>query len=195
MADFKLTARPTLGGAHATHANCTARETRDLTIASLAAHRSDADLKALSSAFVQAFETALPETGKRVQAGPIVFSWAGHQQWFANAPILKIADLSATLNTQLGEHAIVTDQSGAWTEIQLRGDASRDVLERLCPLDLHPSVFQVGTCARTVMEHLGVQIALIDDEPTFTLLTPSSSAASFWNALEHALSSACGPAI
>lgn len=195
MAEFKLVSRPALGGAHACHAGCEARETRDLNIASLAANRADQSLAALNAACTKAFGTELPGPGQRIQAGHLSFAWAGHQQWFVTAPSAKVADLSEALLQPLATHAVVTDQSGGWVEIKLTGPQTRTVLERLCPIDLHPSAFALGATARTVIEHLGVQIALLDDAPTFALLTPSSSAHTFWSALEHALASACGPSI
>ncbi len=77
----------------------------------------------------------------------------------------------------------LTDQSDAWTILALSGDTCRQVLERLCPLDLDESVFPIDAVARTVIEHTGV-IILRTGRDSFELITPRSSTASFMHAIE-----------
>ena len=86
----------------------------------------------------------------------------------------------------------LADQSDAWVMLRLAGPDRRDVLERLCPIDLHPTVFPVGAVARTVFEHLAT-IVLNESEDAFLLLSPRSSARSFLHELETAAASAAAP--
>ena len=60
---------------------------------------------------------------------------------------------------------------------------SRDVLERICPLDLDPYVFTLGSVSRTVMEHIGT-IIYRDGYDSFVLLTMRSFAKSMLHAIE-----------
>ena len=78
----------------------------------------------------------------------------------------------------LGSAGYYTDQSDNWVSLRLTGPLSLQALERLCPLDLHLSVFPVNSYARTSMNHLGT-IILREGQEVFLLLSASSSAKSF----------------
>lgn len=52
--------------------------------------------------------------------------------------------------------AAMTDQTDAWACVVLEGEAARDVLARLVPIDLRPDVFKTGHAARTLLMHLNV---------------------------------------
>ena len=77
----------------------------------------------------------------------------------------------------LKEIAALTDQSDGWVTIEISGLRSRDVLERICPINLETNHFPSHTVARTSMEHLSVIIIRLDED--FLMLSPRSSADSF----------------
>jgi len=83
----------------------------------------------------------------------------------------------------MGDTAYMTDQTGAYTALQISGPGTLAALERLCPLDLHDTEFPTGAFARTVMEHIAA-IILRTEPQAFLLLSPSSSALSFRHAVE-----------
>ena len=85
----------------------------------------------------------------------------------------------------LGTDVHLTDQSDGWAALEVTGSRCRDVLSRLCMLDLHPDAFPVHAATRTVMEHLAV-IVLRNDDERFLLLSPRSSALSFLETVEAA---------
>lgn len=93
------------------------------------------------------------------------------------------------LGARLGERAYLCDQSDAWTLLRLNGPRARAALARLCMLDLDPAPFPVNSAARTTMEHLGVLI-IAETAESFLLLSASSSALSFWTAVEQSLRNA-----
>jgi len=84
-----------------------------------------------------------------------------------------------------------TDQSDNWVMLLVDGEKCREVLARICPVDLHPAKFPVGKVVRSLMAHVGVIIYRPSDD-SFCLLAPSSSAESFLQALEAAAISALG---
>jgi len=86
----------------------------------------------------------------------------------------------------LDKAACITDQSDSWAGLYIDGESAVLALERICPIDLHPSVFRVGLVTRTSMEHLAV-IILHEAENRYLLMSPTSSAASFLHALETSL--------
>ena len=52
----------------------------------------------------------------------------------------------------------MTDQSDAWAVAEITGPNAQDVLARLCPLDLRPTVFKRGHTARSLIGHMNAQI-------------------------------------
>ncbi len=85
------------------------------------------------------------------------------------------------LAMDLSASAYVTDQSDSWVAVAVSGAQRYATLERTCTLDLHESVFEDGAVARTAMEYLSVII--LRDQDRFILLSPRSSARSFWHML------------
>lgn len=79
--------------------------------------------------------------------------------------------------------AYLSDQSDGWVMLKLSGEKSHDVLARICPIDLHPTVFTPGCVARTQMEHINA-IIICDAVNEYTLMAARSYAQSFLHSLE-----------
>ena len=92
-------------------------------------------------------------------------------------------DAESHLSSQLNAPAYYTDQSDTWAMIRVSGKRSRDVLERICPIDLSPSAFSVGRVSRTIMEHIGT-IIFRDGDDSYVLLTMRSFGRSMLHAIE-----------
>jgi len=90
------------------------------------------------------------------------------------------------LKSRLQDAAYVTDQSDSWVMLQINGENALRAMERISPIHLSPSAFPPGSIARTSMEHLSA-IVMAEDDSTLTLLSPISSAESFWHAVEQSL--------
>jgi len=144
---------------------------------------------ALAASVKKAFDCSLPRvSGVEVsERGPYSgnLRWLGlqPQQWFVlfeqnadqGAPLAIIKD-------KLGGTAYCTDQSDSWVSLEVSGPLAISALERICPVDLHPAEFPVGTVARTSMEHLGVIITRTGDDQ-FLMMSATSSADSFLHAI------------
>ena len=193
MPDFTLTARPPLAGAAVpaeSWPGFTVSEVTDLALASLATRRGE-ETEVRNRAKAR-FDLEPPPPGRTANGDGMTFLWTGHEQWFVEAQESTLGGLEALLRETFEDSAAVTDQSDAWASLRLEGLATRAVLEKLCPLDLHPGAFPPGATARTTMEHLSAIITLRDDRGRFSILTPRSSAASFLHHLHQAADSACG---
>ena len=193
MPDHSLTARSPLAGAAAlaeSWPGFALSEVSNLALASLATRRGqETELRSRAKA---RFDLEPPPPGRTASGDGMTFLWTGHEQWFVEVPESAPGGLEALLRETFGDTAAVTDQSDAWANLRLEGTATRAVLEKLCPLDLHPGVFPPGATARTILEHLSAIVTLRDDRSSFSILTPRSSAGSFLHHLRLAADSACG---
>ncbi len=138
-----------------------------------------------NSDFTKAFGTPLPEPGKFVYSNDAEFLvlWVSPDQVFA---LFQREDLypEGKIQELMGEVGYFTDQTDNWCQIRLTGPQVIQALERICPLDLDLRQFPVGSCARTVMEHLSSMI-IRESEEGFLLLSPSSSSESFLETIEQ----------
>jgi heterotetrameric sarcosine oxidase gamma subunit len=139
-------------------------EERTMALASVTARRGQAD--ALTNAVSKSYNLALP---------------AGARQWIAGMEGIAPTDFIAHLRSSLGTFAAITDQCDSRLILRVTGPRVRDVLAKGVPIDLHRSAFKVDDVAVTLVAHIGVQIDLIDNGPTFQLMAPRSMAGSLWS--------------
>ena len=88
------------------------------------------------------------------------------------------ARLTSGLGAALGgEPGSATDLSANRTTFELAGPSARAVLEKGCPLDLHPRAFEVGTAYLTLIGSVPVVLWKVADE--LYRILPRSSFADF----------------
>jgi sarcosine oxidase subunit gamma len=88
------------------------------------------------------------------------------------------AELTPRLVEALGdEPGSATDLSANRTTFELAGSAARAVLEKGCPLDLHPRTFEVGTAYATLIGSVPVVLWKVADD--LYRILPRSSFADF----------------
>lgn len=103
-----------------------------------------APLRGQETAVAEALGVTLPAPGQSAQAGGVDLVW------FGMGTYLALGDLKADLSGK----AALTDQSDAWTVVELTGAGAEDVLARLAPVDFRLSQFPVGATARTEIAHM-----------------------------------------
>ena len=190
MSEYTLTAQPALGGYQETFEGVSLEEQTGLAIVSIATPIGGED--ALVKALKDGYGAALPKTGEvsLSKDGQTRFLGMARDQMFAIFDHTE-PDAVDIVGGKLKDVAYLNSQSDNWVGLRLSGSKSRDVLERICPLDLEPSRFAEGKVARTSMEHMGV-IILPDGADSFLLITASSSAASFLHAVETSIQNVVG---
>ena len=154
-------------------------ERNDIALAPVIARRGQVD--ALVVAVTQHYGIALPDGPRRAANGAIAFAGTGPGQWIASAEGAAAAGFVADLREKLAAHAAIFDQSDSRLIVRLSGPRVREVLAKGVPVDLHASVFKPGDVATTLVAHLGVQLDMLDDAPTYQLTAPRSTAGSFWS--------------
>jgi len=112
--------------------------------------RGDLSLPALARALEQV--AGLPVPGRRavVSDGPRTLAWMSPDEMLLILPVNQRDKALATLG-RAAEGAFLTfaEMSDARAAFLLRGVAWREVLAKLCPVDLHPETFGAGQIRRT----------------------------------------------
>ena len=113
--------------------------------------------------------------------------WLGPDQWLLHCPLEKASAFAERLEEELtsAQHA-VTGVSDETTSLRLGGPACLDVMYQGCPIDLHPSVFPVGSCAQTMYAKAPILLHAVDEAPTFDLHVRRSIADYLWRYLVEA---------
>ena len=139
---------------------------------------------AFHTAIQDRFGLALPPPGYATTSGALTALWLRPDCWLLQGPTGDETVLARRL--AMGGFASVVDQTHGSAILCLSGERAREVLARLCRLDLHPRAFGPGRVAGTIMADISIVLHQRDDTPEFELLIPSSFAIAFATALRHA---------
>ena len=155
------------------------------------------------AAFVAAVETALgvslpmrPNASARGIALPTqlhaserggagMLLWLGPRSWlFVTGQPAANGAFEATRKTLNDAEGALFDVSSSYVAWTISGDAAARVLNRGCPLDLHPAVFRPGACAQSVLGHVNAIFYRPDKRGAFIVMVARSFAADAWEQLE-----------
>ncbi len=142
----------------------------------------------------QTLGTTLPrKCGDTTASGLHTVVWLGPDEWLV---LSQAETVVAELWEALGEDpGSVVDVSANRTTLELSGPAARQVLEKGCPLDLHPRVFGPGQAVSTTVGPVPVVLWQVDGVPTYRLLPRSSFADYLVRWLIDAMSEYRGPEV
>ncbi|MBB5155865.1 sarcosine oxidase subunit gamma [Saccharopolyspora phatthalungensis] len=103
--------------------------------------------------------------------------WLGPDEWLLVAPDGKAAELvTATRDALSDSLGSTVDVSANRTTLRLSGPMAREVLEKVCSLDLHPRSFTPGRCAQTLVGRTQAVLWQLDPKPCYRLLVRNSFA-------------------
>jgi heterotetrameric sarcosine oxidase gamma subunit len=145
---------------------------------------------AADQACKEAYGKPAPARPQAIEANGALLVWSGPDQFL----VLSAREAgSAMERAQLAfaGMASLSEQSDGRSLIRISGPRARDMLAKVCSLDLHPAVFPVGTAAATSIDHTPVNLwrgadRVVDaggGEATFYLLVFASFAESLWHTL------------
>ena len=90
--------------------------------------------------------------------------WLGPDEWLLESHATVLPGLERTLRPALVDSGgSVVDVSSGYTAWELRGTQARTVLQKGCPLDLHPRVFEPGQCAQSHFFKASVLVRPLQD--------------------------------
>lgn len=144
----------------------------------------------------KALGASLPrQCGHTTTSGPHTVIWLGPDEWLVLSQA-EVTAVTAELREALADApGSLVDVSANRTTLELTGPAARQVLEKGCPLDLHPRAFGPGRAVSTTVGPIAVLLWQVDDAPTYRLLPRSSFADYLARWLIDAMSEYDGPEI
>ncbi|MBZ3906010.1 sarcosine oxidase subunit gamma [Streptomyces griseiscabiei] len=114
--------------------------------------------------------------GQTSTSGSRTVVWLGPDEWLVLSHT-EAGTVAAELREALADTpGSVVDVSANRTTLELTGPAAREVLEKGCPLDLHPRAFAPGQAVSTTVGPVAVLLWQVDDTPTYRLFPRSSFA-------------------
>ena len=177
MANYQLEPLAAGNAAHHNFEGLSIREITSNTILSCAGNANE--ISNITSALSNSLQLSWPNIGQCSTASNALCLGLQPDQCFV---IIEEGHPNAKeAYSKLNDVAAVTDQSDGWITIELSGNRTRDVLERICAIDLDANHFTNHSVARTSMEHLNVILVRCDED--FLMLSPRTSAESFLHAV------------
>lgn len=143
---------------------------------------------ALLQVLARMFAAPVADQPQRVASGKLSITGISPGQW---RMMVRGKNSDAELRSAIGElqeWAVATELGDGLFLAEISGPRARTALAKGIAIDLHPGVFKVGAAAQTSAAHIGLHLALIDDKPTFELVSAASTAGSLWSWL----TSSCG---
>lgn len=120
--------------------------------------------------------TPLPRTSGEVGShGQHSVLWLGPDEWLVVSQASPDTLVAALAESVAESHAAVVDVSANRTVVELRGASARAVLEKGCPLDLHPRAFGPGRAVSTTLARIPLVLWQVGPD-SFRLLPRSSFA-------------------
>ncbi len=135
------------------------------------------------------------QCGHTTASGAHTVLWLGPDEWLVLSQA-EMTAVAAELREALGaDPGSVVDVSANRTTLELSGPAARQVLEKGCPLDLHPRAFGPGQAVSTTVGPVAVLLWQVDKVPTYRLFPRSSFADYLARWLIDAMSEYRGPEV
>lgn len=104
----------------------------------------------LAKAVQAAIGIAVPDLRRIETRGDSAVAWMAPDELLLILPYAGVQGALAALEAALaGQHFLAVDVSDARAVFRVRGAGARDVLAKLCPVDLSPAAFQPGEIRRT----------------------------------------------
>ncbi|MEM6563479.1 MAG: sarcosine oxidase subunit gamma family protein [Pseudomonadota bacterium] len=138
--------------------------------------RADLTDKMVAKALKSVVKEALPEVRRAAIKGDSGVAWMSPDELLILCPYADVADVLDKLDTALrGVHALAANVSDARGSFRISGTHARDVLAKLCPVNLAPEAFGRGDFRRTRMAQVPAALWQSDEE-SFQLICFRSQA-------------------
>ncbi|WP_294607993.1 sarcosine oxidase subunit gamma [Roseovarius sp.] len=146
--------------------------------------RGDLASKEIKAAVKAATGLGVPGQRQALSGGDTAVLWMSPDELLLMCPYDEVNDKIAALETALaGQHFLAVNVSDARTFLRISGAGAREVLAKVCPVDLSPEAFTPGMFRRTRMAQVPAAFWL-DDAGAFHLICFRSIADYAFNLLK-----------
>ncbi len=126
--------------------------------------RGDLSSAKMKKAVKAATGQAVPTSGQFLGNGDKGVAWMSPDELLLIVPYDSVTTSIDAVNKALAKtHFLTVDVSDARAVFTVSGDGARDVLARLCPVDLHPDSFGVGQARRTRLAQIAAAFWMHED--------------------------------
>jgi len=127
-------------------------EIREVPLQGMITVRGDLSDKAVQKAALRGRGSEMPQAGHAVITGDTGVAWMSPDEALILCAYEAVGAEAAAMRDVLGDtHALVVNVSDARASFQIKGTHARDVLAKLCPVDLSAGAFGPGQFRRTRM--------------------------------------------
>ena len=149
--------------------------------------RGQAADKAFVSKVNSVLRSDLPLAANTFESGMSNAYWLGPDEWLITSVAGERDTLPVLLEDAIsGAHATMNILSGGMICLRVSGRSAALLLNKGCPLDLHPRAFGAGQCAQSGLARASVLVAKLDEKPTFEVFVRRSFADYVAKWLQHA---------
>jgi len=143
---------------------------------------------AFLAAIEDGLELELPSNaGKANALGARRAFWLAPGRWMVVAPRDDLESLRAALSvTLIGRPGALTELGQGRTVIRVAGSKKLDLLSKGCPLDLHPRIFTVGSCAQSLVAGIPATLSVEENGAAIDLYIMRSFGLALWDWLLEA---------
>jgi sarcosine oxidase subunit gamma len=132
--------------------------------------RGDLSDEKIQTACTKLTGVAFPKVGECHAKGDAALAWMSPDELLIMTDYAAVAKNMETLQKSLGKtHVLSVNVSDARAVLRVQGQGARDVMAKLAPIDLDPSVFGVGTFRRTRIAQIAAAFWMTDAQ-TFEVI-------------------------
>ena len=140
-------------------------EVREMGLVGMITLRGDLSSAKMKKAVKDACGVDLPGQREIAVAGDKGAAWMSPDELLLMVPYEGVADALAAVEAALsGEHFLAVNVSDARAVFQLKGAAAREIIAKLCPVDMAPGAFEPGMIRRTRMAQIAAAFWMVDAE-------------------------------
>lgn len=140
-------------------------EVREMGLVGMITLRGDLSSAKMKKAVKDACGVDLPGQREIAVVGDKGAAWMSPDELLLMVPYEGVGDALAAIEAALsGEHFLAVNVSDARAVFQLKGAAAREIIAKLCPVDMAPGAFEPGMIRRTRMAQIAAAFWMVDAE-------------------------------
>jgi sarcosine oxidase subunit gamma len=138
---------------------------RDIGLQGMITLRGDLASKPVRAAATAAAHVEMPGINMANCEGASGLCWMSPDELLVMCPYDTVAGTLEQMHKTLAKsHALAVDVSDARAVFRVSGPAAREVMAKLCPVDLSPAAFKPGMFRRTRMAQVPAAFWMVDDQ-------------------------------